>query len=54
MKSEVNVSFRLDSSIYEEAKKVAKRKGLTFSSFIRMILIEAIEKEKEKEKEKAK
>jgi len=49
---DVNVSFRLDKEIYEEAKNIARKKGLTFSSFVRMVLIEAIEKEKAKNSER--
>lgn len=47
-KKEVSASIRLDRELYEEAKKVAKKKGLSFSAFVRMVLIEAIEREKAK------
>ena len=49
-KREVNASIRLDRELYEEVKKVARKKGLSFSAFVRMVLIEVVEREKEKKK----
>ncbi len=42
------LTLRLPSDIYEEAKNIAKKRGKSFTGFIREILEERIKEEKNK------
>lgn len=43
-----NVSFKIDKAVWDELGVVAKEQGLTRSSYLRMIIIAAINEHKKK------
>lgn len=43
MKKDKDIIIRLDSELKVSAKKKAKSKGLSLSSFVRMLIIKAVE-----------
>ena len=46
MKSDKIVSIRINSELYERFKNLSYEKGLTFSSFIKFLIIKELEKNK--------
>ena len=44
----MTLTLRLPSNMYEEAKNIAKKKGKTFSEYLRELLEERLKEEKKK------
>jgi len=49
MQEQDNITIRMPVELKEKLKAVAKSKGLNASNYIRMVVIEAINKEEAKE-----
>ncbi|WP_242916330.1 BrnA antitoxin family protein [Pontibacter liquoris] len=50
----VTVNFQMEQGLQEDLKRLAKKKGISFAGYIRMLCTEAVEHEKEKSSQNAK